>query len=80
MTGELSGVPFWRKFLAAIFDAILSFGGFGYLIAGFFGGRTDGGFELNGGPALLLFVLIIAYFILGRMLGGTIGQRIFGTR
>lgn len=80
MTDETTKVSLWRKILAFIFDAVLSFGGIGYLIAGFTGGRTDGGFQLNGGPALLLFALVIAYFVLGRMMGGTIGQRIFGTR
>ena len=39
--------------------------------------RTEEGFQLNGLPALILFALIIAYFIVfNRFLGGTIWKRI----
>lgn len=51
----------------------------GYLIAGFTGGLGDDGiFSLEGPSASLLFALIAAYFIVGRLwLGGTPWQRIF---
>ena len=43
------------------------------------GDTTAGGFELNGGPALLLFVLVIAYFVvMNKWLGGTLFKRLFG--
>lgn len=43
----------------------------------FSGGLTEDGFGLQGGPALLLFALTIAYFVLfRRFLGGTLWQRI----
>ncbi|WP_249132679.1 MULTISPECIES: hypothetical protein [unclassified Bradyrhizobium] len=39
------------------------------------------GFSLTGGPALLLFALIVLYFYLGwKVLGGTLWQRILGAR
>ncbi|MBB6484447.1 hypothetical protein [Rhizobium lusitanum] len=67
----------WRIVLAAIFDFLMAFFIFGFVLASIFGGRTDGGFKLTGMPALLLFVLIIAYFIIfNRYLGGTIWKRI----
>ncbi len=66
-----------KKVFAFILDFITSFGGFGYLIAKFTGGLTEGGFELSGGPALLLFALVIAYFVvLNRFAGGTIWKHI----
>ncbi|WP_349961098.1 hypothetical protein [Rhizobium sp. ZPR3] len=71
----------WRIVLAAIFDFFTAFAVFGYIIASIFGGRTEGGFQLNGLPALLLFALIVAYFILfNRFLGGTLWKRILRAR
>lgn len=67
----------WRIILAAIFDFLTAFFVLGYIIASIFGGKTDDGFQLNGPPALLLFALIVAYFIVfNRYLGGTIWKRI----
>ncbi len=76
-----AGKPWFRIVLAAILDffTILSAGG--YVIGKLTGGTTDGGFELNGWPALVLFALIAAYFWLGsRYAGGTLWQRILRTR
>ncbi len=70
----------FKKIIAAILDLITSFGGFGYLIAKFTGNTTEGGFQLNGMPAIVLFVLVIGYFVAGKYLGGTIWQRILGTK
>jgi hypothetical protein len=71
----------WRIVLAAIFDFLTAFLVFGYIIASVFGGKTADGFQLNGLPALLLFVLIAAYFILfNRFLGGTLWKRILRAR
>ncbi len=74
-------VSTWRKVVAAILDFFFIFFAGGYLIGLLTGGTTEKGFSLSGGPALLLFALIIAYFIvLGRYLGGTLFQRLLGTR
>ncbi len=70
----------FKKIIAAILDFLTSFFGFGYLIAKFTGDTTQNGFELNGAPALLLFALVVAYFVIGNKTGGTIWQRILGTR
>ena len=70
-----------KKIAAGILDFITSFGGFGYIIAKFTGNTTEGGFELNGINAGILFALVIAYFVLmPKFAGGTIWQHIMGTR
>jgi hypothetical protein len=73
-------VPTWRIVLAAILDFITVFALGGYVIARFTGGLTESGFSLSGGPALLLFAVIILYFVLAPRLGGTLWQRILGAR
>ncbi|MGV8938109.1 MAG: hypothetical protein ACOH2J_13370 [Allorhizobium sp.] len=68
----------WRVVLAFIFDLIMAFFVLGYGVATVFGGRTEDGFNLTGGPAILLFALVIAYFVIfNRFFGGTIWKRIF---
>lgn len=75
-----TGAPMWRKVVAAILDFITVFAAGGWAIARLTGNTTEGGFELNGMPALILFALIAAYFWIGsRYLGGTIWQRILRT-
>ena len=69
-----------RIVFAAILDFITIFAVGGYLIAKFTGDTTDAGFQLDGMPALLLFGLIVAYFVAGKYLGGTLWQRILGTK
>jgi hypothetical protein len=70
-------VSTWRKVVAAILDLLTIFFVGGFVVGYFSGGLTGNGFDLNGGPALILFALIIAYFIIGRRVaGGTIWQRI----
>ena len=74
-------VPTWRKVAAAILDFFTVFLVGGFAIASLFGGQTEGGFELQGGPALLLFALVVAYFVIGHLYaGGTIWQRILKAR
>lgn len=74
-------VATWRKIVAAILDFFTIFLVGGYVIAKLTGNTTSGGFQLNGTPAIVLFVVIIAYFWLGsRYAGGTIWQRILRTR
>lgn len=69
----------FKKIIAAVLDFATSFGGFGYIIAKFTGNVTQEGFQLNGLPAIILFALVVAYFVIGNKTGGTIWQRIFGT-
>ncbi|MCM2473233.1 RDD family protein [Rhizobium sp. CG5] len=71
----------WRVVLAFILDFFMVFWVFGLLIARIFGGATEGGFNLTGGPAILLFALMIGYFVIcNRYLGGTIWKRILKAR
>lgn len=76
---ETRKVASWRIILAFILDLVMAFAVLGYLIGLLFGGATDTGFSLQGWTAGLLFVLIIAYFVVfNRFLGGTIWKRILG--
>ncbi|MDP2737197.1 MAG: hypothetical protein Q8O82_00415 [Pseudorhodobacter sp.] len=69
----------WKIVVAAILDFLLVFFAAGYAIAKLTGGTTEGGFELNGAPALVLFALVIAYFVvMNKWLGGTVFKRLFG--
>ena len=71
-------VATWRIILAIFLDALTAFMVFGYLIAVATGNTTDTGFQLNGMPALVLFALVIAYFVIGNRTGGTLWKRILG--
>lgn len=75
------GPATWRIVLAAILDFLTAFFGLGFLVAALTGGMTENGFQLNGWPALLVFALIVAYFIVfNKFLGGTIWKWILGAR
>jgi hypothetical protein len=79
--GQGRQIAQWRIVVAAILDFLTAFFIFGYLIALVTGDTTEGGFSLEGGPAILLFVLLVAYFWIGRKyLGGTLWQRILKAR
>lgn len=70
--------PTWKKVLAFLLDFFGSFWIFGLIIGWLTGNLTEGGFKLEGAPALLLFALMIAYFVLmNKYCGGTLGKRIF---
>lgn len=70
-----------RRIAAGVLDFFTVFLIGGFAIAKVTGDTTEGGFQLNGVPAVVLFVLIIAYFVVGsRYLGGTLWQRILRTR
>lgn len=71
-------VSTWKVVLAAILDFLLVFLAGGYVIAMMTGNTTEGGFQLNGVPALILFALVIAYFVVMKRLGGTLFKRLFG--
>lgn len=76
-TPQSSQPATWRIVLAFILDFFTAFWVIGFLIASLFGGQTENGFQLNGMPALLAFVLMFTYFIVfNRFLGGTIWKRI----
>jgi len=70
-----------RKVFAAILDFIFVLVIGGYAIAYFTGNTTEEGFDLKGGPAFILFAIIILYFVIfRRFLGGTVFQRLLGAR
>ena len=71
-------VATWRIVLAAVLDSISAFFVFGYLVAKVTGNTTETGFQLNGMPALAMFALVIAYFVIGNRTGGTLWKRILG--
>jgi hypothetical protein len=74
-------VATWRKVLAPVLDflMILSIGWF--VLSTLTGGVDPDGYKLETIPAIVLAVVIIAYFWLGsRYAGGTLWQRILGTR
>jgi len=74
-------VSYFRIVAAAILDFFTIFFVGGYIIGKLTGNTTDTGFQLNGWPALVLFAVIIAYFVIGsRYAVGTIWQRILRTR
>ena len=74
-------VATWRKVVAAILDFIFVFAIAGYVIGYMTGGLTEGGFNLQGGPAFILFAVVILYFVIfTRFLGGTVWQRLLGAR
>jgi magnesium-transporting ATPase (P-type) len=58
----------WRIILAFILDLITAFFVFGFIIGWLTGGLTSNGFQLDGAPALLLFVVILVFFWLNRRL------------
>jgi len=71
----------FRRVIAAILDFFTIFIVGGMAIATLTGDTTGAGFKLDGIPALILFALMIAYFVIGsRYLGGTLWQRILKTR
>jgi len=74
-------VSTWRKVVAAILDFIFVFAAAGYAIGYATGNVSEEGFSLKGGPAFLLFAIVILYFIVfSRYLGGTLFQRLLGVR
>ncbi|HVZ53961.1 MAG TPA: hypothetical protein VG986_18475 [Pseudolabrys sp.] len=76
-----ASVATWRKVVAAILDFIFVFAIGGYVIGYLTGGLTENGFSLQGGPAFLLFAVVILYFaIFTRFLGGTVWQRLLRVR
>lgn len=81
MAQAIQSVSTWRKVLAAILDFFTAFFVFGYAVGYLTGGNTSDGFSLQGLPALVVIALVVAYFVVFmKFLGGTVWQRILGTR
>jgi hypothetical protein len=79
MTEPPKRAAVWKRVIASILDFFTAFFVFGMAIGYFTGQTTSGGFNLTGWSALLLFVLVVVYFFVGRRyLGGTLWDRIFG--
>jgi hypothetical protein len=64
--------------LAAILGFFAAVFLFGFVVAWATNGLTPGGFRLDGLPALLLFAAIVAYFVVGKRVGGALWKRILG--
>lgn len=70
-----------RKVFAANLDFLLIFVVGGYVVARGRRRTTSEGFELKGGPAFLVFEIVVLYFIVFRRFpGGTLLQRLLGSR
>src|SRR5450830_1204686 len=82
MTDVVKPVSTWRIVFAAVLDSLTVLFVGGYVISYATGSTaTLGEVHLDGIPALILFAVIIVYFVVGsKYLGGTIWQRILGTR
>jgi uncharacterized RDD family membrane protein YckC len=73
--------PKWKKVAAFALDLLGSFFAFGYGIGALTGNTSKSGFRLEGGWALLVIALVIAYFVLmNRCFGTTLGKLILGIR
>jgi hypothetical protein len=84
--------PMWKRNLAGVLDFLLAFLLLGYLLSKVPGNRPAGPilgpagtktievFGLGGWPALLLIVLVVAYFVILGRTGGTVFQRLFGMK
>lgn len=78
-TLDYAGV--FKRAVALVIDGTITFFGFGYAVAASTGGTTDGGFQLDGGPAFLLFALVALYWIvLEATIGATVGKLLLGMR
>lgn len=86
--------PRWRRVLAAIFDFLLAYAVFGWLLMLTVGSRpfqpggnfsmslsaSGFGFRLEGWPVLLLFALIGTYFIATKRTDLRVFRRLFGIK
>jgi uncharacterized RDD family membrane protein YckC len=76
----MEAVGVGRRAVAIIIDSIL-LGIIGWIIAKFTGGTTEAGFEVTGMPALLLFLIALAYYVVMEVQwGGTVGKMVLGLK
>lgn len=69
-----------RRAVAVIIDMIIFFI-IGYIIALFTDDTTSAGYQMEGGPAFLLFLLVLLYYVvLEATLGATLGKMLLGIR
>ena len=83
MTMNYAGIG--GRLIAALVDGSITFFGFGFAIAAITSraaiGPDGAEFNLEGGAALTLFALMLAYFVaLEAMLGATVGKYLVGLR
>ena len=76
----MQAVGVFPRFIAVFIDAIL-LGIVGYAMAIPFGAATSTGFNLTGAPALLFFLVALAYYVvLETTKGATLGKMAMGLR
>lgn len=69
----------WRAWALILDIAVLLI--IGYFVAVAFGATSATGYEINGGPALLSFLIWFAYYVLlETAFGGTIGKLLVGLK
>lgn len=77
---QANGGPVWKKVIAFVLDLSTVWFAAGYSIGMLAGQTTNDGFDLQGGPALLLVVVVFCYFWLGnKYCSGTIWKHVLGT-
>jgi uncharacterized RDD family membrane protein YckC len=73
--------PILKQVVAFIIDFLSSFLVFGYIIAILTHNIVRGGFALKGAPAVILVLLVIAYFVgMNRWAGGTLAKHLLGVK
>jgi|SRR5665213_46778 len=83
--------PLWKRNVAGILDFLFAFFLFGFLLNKIFGHQphpptinsavtTTEMFGIDGWPALICLLLVLAYFIILGRTGGTVFQRLFGMK
>ena len=76
----MEAVGVGRRAVAIIIDSIILCV-LGYIIAMFTGGTTSAGFSVTGAPALILFLIALAYYVVMEVTsGGTIGKKAMGLK
>ena len=76
----MQGVGVGRRAVAIIIDMIV-LGILGWVLALGMGGATSEGFNLSGAPALIWFLVALAYYVVMEVqMGGTLGKLALGLK
>jgi uncharacterized RDD family membrane protein YckC len=76
----MEGVGVGRRAVAIIIDMIV-LGIIGWVLGMALGGATSDGFSLSGAPALIWFVVALAYYVVMEVqMGGTLGKLALGLK
>ena len=76
----MEGVGVGRRAVAIIFDMIV-LGIIGWVLGMALGGATSDGFNLSGAPALIWFLIALAYYVVMEVqMGGTLGKLALGLK